>query len=760
MSTCIKKYLAILLVVSSLTPSISFAQSGGAFGTGISAEGIIGTALECTGIVDKLFDKVGQLFGGLESQASQEVPVGDSKTREETELTKKQGEKANEKERCLDQIVRAAALMVMDALTQDIINWINTGFNGEPSFLRNDGAFWKGLANQEIEGFAADIGFNASLYPFGRDFLVNMITNTQSYFRQNAAYSLDRVIGHGQQTHFESNLAVGGWVGWEALAEPQNNPFGFELIAQQEISGRTTGSSTNRIVELQKEIDINGGFRSAKKCVDPEGYTAPPAGWSRVEAELTMHDPETDEITRAEIQDEIKLYMCEREEVQTPGNIVADQLTNVLGAPMERLQLADEFNEDISAIIDALLNQLITEGLTSLTEESDQIYNTMASGGNFSAYAALNQNPNNPGYQNWSNDVTTGYQAPNLGDLDLNNPNSAGQFLQMQQNYVAGLLSLTEDIQSLITRIYQLDYCIPGPRPNWQNEVDAVFQQLLLDEPNVQNLGADDPTNIDTGYYVNDILVPFVGVHISLGENSDSLSDYSNIIDDIWGGYVYQINTRYSSNTGPSVRVPASSLYAQIPNLEELYGELYPEWQSAALVYAELDGIIQIISNQEQYQEIDSDGDGVTDVDEAYQAFDDLSPQLPTQANLDQLAQYSGDIAQRLSVATGYLSQCRSEITQNGYIYTKGRLPYPTNLLSTTEQSQALTGIPPNQQNTDNFIPGVTIQGGTTSVPNIIMIWNNINNGGVDVNTPFPNLTTLESTLNSFNISGGTGILY
>ncbi len=169
-----KKILSIFLILT-VFPFPLFAQgTGGGGGASISGTHDNGAALKCIGVYSIMAD-IGKKVAGIgkkkiEKQISQNVPTFDEYTKAEAEKIKEQEKKANRKEQCTDGIVRAAVLEVMDAFTQDIVNWINTGFEGEPSFIKNDGSFWKGIADQEIEGFAADIVFDASLYPFGREY--------------------------------------------------------------------------------------------------------------------------------------------------------------------------------------------------------------------------------------------------------------------------------------------------------------------------------------------------------------------------------------------------------------------------------------------------------------------------------------------------------------------------------------------------------------------------------------------------------------
>lgn len=773
-----KKILSIFLLIVIIFPFQLFAQgsTGAGGGASISGTHVIGAALKCIG-VDSIMADIAKKVGNIgkketEKLVVQTVPTYDEYTKAEAEKIKEQEKKANKKEQCTDGIVRAAVLEVMDAFTQDIVNWINTGFEGEPSFIKNDGSFWKGIADQEIEGFAADIGFDANLYPFGRDYLISMITNTQSYFRQKAAYSLDRVIGHGQQDNFHSDLAVGGWVGWEALAEPQNNPFGFELIAEQEISKRTAGTSSSSAAKIQKELDINMGFRSAKKCVEPEDYQKPPAGWSLVEDKLKEKDMSLSVIERNQATERIRKYTCLREEVQTPGKVISDQLTNVLNAPLERLQLADEMNEDITAILDALMNQLIQKGLTSLTTAITET-DTFASGGNFSAYAGLNQNPGNPGYQNWSNGIVTGYQPPNLGSTDPTDPNSSAALLVTQEAYMDTLAETATNIQSLITKIYQLDYCIPGPRPDWFDYANQAFSQLFTNG-NIQNWGdvfivQNDPQatqlSLDQADYYTNLIQQKTGVNISASsisdaQNIDSYNEYNDVVGQIWTGYITQIGSRYSSQTDtPEMREEAEALYMDIPDLEQLYAELQQTVIDAAIALTDLQAVALVLTDPLYPIEMDSDSDGITDIEEAYAAFDLLSPNLPTQGDLDSLEETASQISSLLNTTTGFLNVCKTEVSQNGYGGDKGRLAYPVTLLSPVEQSAAL---PPGGVNSQNFLigpPVVKIVGDDESTPSTISIFNTQSLGGQNV-TNQTELTTFESTLNSFIMGGVDGILY
>lgn len=56
----------------------------------------------------------------------------------------------------------------------------------------------------------------------------------------------------------------------------------------------------------------------------------------------------------------------------TPGAIIADQLKVNLGSSARQMELADEIGESLAAIFNALIQQLVSKGLASLSDKDDE----------------------------------------------------------------------------------------------------------------------------------------------------------------------------------------------------------------------------------------------------------------------------------------------------------------------------------------------------------------------------------------------------
>src|SRR4029077_9553288 len=54
------------------------------------------------------------------------------------------------KETILDCIAWALAKMIWKAVAASVIDWINSGFNGNPSFIQDIGKFMTGIADQAV----------------------------------------------------------------------------------------------------------------------------------------------------------------------------------------------------------------------------------------------------------------------------------------------------------------------------------------------------------------------------------------------------------------------------------------------------------------------------------------------------------------------------------------------------------------------------------------------------------------------------------
>jgi hypothetical protein len=241
---------------------------------------------------------IGGLLGG-------EVPVNDATTRQNTGAI-------STKETSLDSVAFCLANSTIEAILNGTIQWVNSGFDGNPVFIDNPEKFFGDIADYEIGQVLNELSGGILCSQFDIEVRLALLNRYGGYgsgggYRYGDACTLSDIINN-VDGFLDGDFTQGGWDGWFALTQkPVNNPFGAYIIAEQEIN--------RRVVQRQQladfELGINNGF-------------------------LSIRDDETGDIT-------------------TPGLLTQQKVSERLGIPEERLTFADEFDE----LMDALINQFI-----------------------------------------------------------------------------------------------------------------------------------------------------------------------------------------------------------------------------------------------------------------------------------------------------------------------------------------------------------------------------------------------------------------
>ncbi len=498
----IKKLFSFFIIVSTLISPFGFlAQPAEA---AIQFQGVTSALLSCTG-GDKTISNALN-FG---QEQSQDAVGTDSK--KENEANKE----TKERETCLKKISRIIIKQLMDKLTYDTIAWINGGFKGEPLFVKNPETFYTSIIDTEVANFANLTAFSGGQYPFGRDFALGMINQYRGQFALAAQSSLANYVANGQPADFYTNFSTGGWDAWMGLVvNPANNPIGYTMMASDEIARRTQDANNNWFVqggsnpnvnEVRQEIASAGGFLAQKKCAVSllpgtdydEDLSQTEEQWRAIASLPIPNDVGYDQ---ADI-DDAKTHVCGRWDTLTPGQTISGQLDTALGSPFKSLDLNADFSDSISAIFDALFNQLANKGLTALADAIGGDAGTQYAGvgnnsGTLNTFNSLDEEWNTYGQEgmNMYDFLIGGYDH----DDDPTTPNTV--LVDVQKDWIEAMVGsnwqtnvsdimdggANDELFWLIRNTKRLDYWIPGPRPDWE---DAAFEQLQIDLQNVANYG-------------------------------------------------------------------------------------------------------------------------------------------------------------------------------------------------------------------------------------------------------------------------------
>src|SRR3989344_4574420 len=216
------------------------------------------------------------------------------------------------KEYILDPIAWFVAKVLIKHMTRSIVNWINSGFDGNPAFVTDLGGFLTDVADQEIGNFIYGSGLSALCDPFELQIRLSLALK-YSPVTEKIACRLSDVVGNIDNflSGTSNSFQEGGWDGWFRLVT-NDNPYNRYLEASRALETKISEAQGRATVELS----FNKGFFSWKEC-----RSGAPAGSARAAQDEGITDCET----------------------VTPGSFIESQLVNVAGSGIRQLELANEF---------------------------------------------------------------------------------------------------------------------------------------------------------------------------------------------------------------------------------------------------------------------------------------------------------------------------------------------------------------------------------------------------------------------------------
>ena len=240
------------------------------------------------------------------------------------------------KEFILDAIVWGIVNRLIEEMSYSIINWINSGFQGNPAFVTDFDRFLADIADERIGVFIEGSSLAFLCKPL--DIKFSLALKTAMPFEKEVECTLSDIVGNIND-FIDGDFGKGGWDGWmELTMRPKNNRYGAYLSSAAELEAKIQFSQ----FEEGKVVEFGSGFLSFEKCEEGPQPTTPGGG------------------PGAPIN-------CE---IQTPGSVIQTQLNKTLGLSTDRHLIADEINEIIGALIGQLLKKVMTgiQGLRGVNQ--------------------------------------------------------------------------------------------------------------------------------------------------------------------------------------------------------------------------------------------------------------------------------------------------------------------------------------------------------------------------------------------------------
>lgn len=259
------------------------------------------------------------------------------------------------KEQFLDCLAWAAMTVLIQEITDSVIAWAQSGFDGNPAFVDNFDGWLEDIAKREVDLYLNELNTQYGgliCAPFRRPIVEAIIRiHSESRFERSIQCTLDDVIANVEdlEAYLSGDFSKGGWDAWINLTN--NNPYTDFASANAELDRRIEAA----LHKEETQALWGRGFLSweSQECYDEEVVT--------------------------ENGDTVVYTSCDAPQTNTPGSVIEDQLNEQLGSGQRRIEAADEINEMISALMYYLILDILSddEGLRGYSgggRERDIIY--------------------------------------------------------------------------------------------------------------------------------------------------------------------------------------------------------------------------------------------------------------------------------------------------------------------------------------------------------------------------------------------------
>ncbi len=281
------------------------------------------------------------------------------------------------------QVAMGIARKMLNAMTARTVNWINSGFHGNPFYLTNTDTFFKDIVKYEVKSLVDVYAYNKVKYPFGKQFALDTIASYQRQLEDNTAYTLSKAINDPVYLEsYRTDFNVGGWDGFFVNTQyPQNNYIGFRMKAGEDLARKLDGTVQNKAQQVQDTLQKSQGFLAPKLCMDKDTkynnakneflqptfkstipFNPPPLGGAG-DAEYKAYMDEYNSKVEAEKAKWGETNTCKNLTTTTPGTVIANQILTATSSKFRQSELGQAVGNSLSAVFDALVSKLVDKSV-------------------------------------------------------------------------------------------------------------------------------------------------------------------------------------------------------------------------------------------------------------------------------------------------------------------------------------------------------------------------------------------------------------
>jgi len=236
---------------------------------------------------------------------------------------------------------------LLDMLVDQIITWIQGG--GKPQFVTDWQKFISDAAGAAVGDVVLQTNSAFLCAPFKYQIQLSLLPVKK--FSQRIACTLDDIVANIED--FYNDFTNGGWIAYNELWQPQNNYYGTMLMVHDEALIKAAAAQQ----AAQDEALAGKGFLPVKRCKGGGIANATPQ-----------------DIDVMDLRKDYEGNYCQEKDLETitPGNVVGEMAVKAVGSDIDYILSAQELEQYVAAIANAVINRVIKEGVGVIKGSSEQ----------------------------------------------------------------------------------------------------------------------------------------------------------------------------------------------------------------------------------------------------------------------------------------------------------------------------------------------------------------------------------------------------
>lgn len=291
-----------------------------------------------------------------------------------------------------DSIAYCIVNSMIDYIARSTIQWAQSGFKGNPSFIQNPGQFFKQLADTEASTFLQSLAYGTIGQNICQPFRAQLVLNIARNYTGGAG-GPTQVTGGGPSNGYTTGGFNGATLPSARVGTSNQNPgnlgttrpttigangAGGNTLAAKSANSTYGGCSLDQInANLKGFLKGNfsqGGWNSWLQLTQVQSNN-PYSTYINLSGQLQGAVQQKKDLASVELnwgRGFLSFRKCDEKTavkdqskcpITTPGNLIQGQLEKTLGIPKDRLVLAQKFDQVIAVIVDQLISTALNKML-------------------------------------------------------------------------------------------------------------------------------------------------------------------------------------------------------------------------------------------------------------------------------------------------------------------------------------------------------------------------------------------------------------